>query len=673
MEAINITTRPRRYSRIFKAIAFMLVCVALATGLSVLLVEENAGWMIDSNTSGYFSIQDAIQAGDYTQVSSFTRQMWHIQNNLEHIMWLEELRSEYVATEPPELSVATDTVAEAEPTPETVAYDEEGVLIVVEYDESMQTTIMPYDAPDYMLVYEDEEQMKRYSYRGYTGLPAIQLNIDNDLRYLNSISGLIYYAKSDFTDMVYTNVEGATEEWALSQAFSQSSMSGTAAAFDVEYIQNGNERLFTFKSNMRTILTTEVVCLIVLLLSFVYLVYAVGRDSAERTVKLLGIDRLYTEFTLVAAALVVLATLGSTVGIHDISGGTLLLYPIFIPMFAAFGALGLTFVLSLVRRIKHRTILTHSLIYTVGRGIGRTVKSVFNAQSLVRRVVVAVVGLGWFIYLSGFLFYSNEVFAVIGLTSVPLSVWLAIRTLKKLTSVQEDTINAEMSRRLRAERLRTELISNVSHDIRTPLTSVITYVDLLRAENVDNEKARDYIEVIAAKSQRLKVLTDDLFEASKAASGNIPVTIENVNLDELVTQGLGEMDAKIRESGLDFRVNLCQTDDLVSADGRLLWRVIENLLSNVFKYAMPASRVYIETAVGEDYAVFSMKNISAMELNVPADELLERFRRGDEARGGEGSGLGLSIAKSLTEAMGGRFELAIDGDLFKATVTLIKI
>jgi signal transduction histidine kinase len=259
--------------------------------------------------------------------------------------------------------------------------------------------------------------------------------------------------------------------------------------------------------------------------------------------------------------------------------------------------------------------------------------------------------------------------ALIGLATVPVSVWLAVKTLSKLTTVQEGLVNAEMSRRLRAERLRTELISNVSHDIRTPLTSVITYVELLRGEELENEKARGYIAVIASKSQRLKQLTDDLFEASKAASGNIPVAFERVDLNELVTQGLGEMDAKIRESGLDFRVTLPGEPEFVSADGKLLWRVVENLLSNVFKYAMAGSRVYVETSADESNASLSIKNISENALNIPAEDLLERFRRGDEARGGEGSGLGLAIAKSLTEAMGGRFELSVDGDLFKATVT----
>jgi signal transduction histidine kinase len=234
--------------------------------------------------------------------------------------------------------------------------------------------------------------------------------------------------------------------------------------------------------------------------------------------------------------------------------------------------------------------------------------------------------------------------------------------------VQEAAVNAETERRFKAERLRTELISNVSHDIRTPLTSVITYIDLLKTEETDNENIRSYIGVIDQKAQRLKTLTDDLFEASKAASGSVPVNMEKVELESLLTQGLGELDDKIKSSGLDFRVFMPPEKTMVLADGKLLWRVVENMLSNVFKYSLPGSRVYIEVFERGKYAGIQVKNISSAELNIPAEELMERFKRGDESRTTSGSGLGLSIARSLTEAQNGVFEIEIDGDLFKAAL-----
>ena len=238
-------------------------------------------------------------------------------------------------------------------------------------------------------------------------------------------------------------------------------------------------------------------------------------------------------------------------------------------------------------------------------------------------------------------------------------------------------INAAVAERLKSERMRSELITNISHDIRTPLTSLITYSDLLKNEGLDNERAPEYLDILIQKSARLKTLTDDLFEASKAASGNIEVHIENLDLADFIRQVLGELDEKVRASNLDFRLNLPEHAH-VRADGRLLWRVVENLLSNVFKYALPGSRVYIDVTiaaaeVAEDrWYRLDIKNISERPLNVDPSELTERFKRGDEARSGDGSGLGLSIAQSFTLSQGGLFALSIDGDLFKTSVSLPK-
>jgi signal transduction histidine kinase len=234
-------------------------------------------------------------------------------------------------------------------------------------------------------------------------------------------------------------------------------------------------------------------------------------------------------------------------------------------------------------------------------------------------------------------------------------------------------INAAVAERLRSERMKTELITNISHDIRTPITSLITYTDLLKSEGLNNERAPEYLEILIQKSARLKTLTDDLFEASKAASGNIDVCVANLDFVDLVRQVLGELDEKVRRSELDFRLNLPEHAP-IRADGKLLWRVMENLLSNVFKYALPRSRVYIDIdpTTEDGWCRLDIKNISEHPLNVDPSELTERFMRGDEARGGEGSGLGLSIAQSFMLAQGGRFVLSIDGDLFKASLYLPK-
>ena len=234
-----------------------------------------------------------------------------------------------------------------------------------------------------------------------------------------------------------------------------------------------------------------------------------------------------------------------------------------------------------------------------------------------------------------------------------------------------DGFKGSVSSQVKAERMKAELITNVSHDLKTPLTSIITYVDLLKKEGLQSENADKYLDIIDTKSQRLKALTEDLFDAAKATSGNLKVNNEKLDVVALINQGLGELSDKIQASGLKFRTNLPSEKLFVSADGKLLWRVIENLLSNVFKYALPGSRVYIDAFSTADSVSIIIKNISAYELNVSEDELMERFKRGDASRHSEGSGLGLSIAKSLTELQGGSFNIEIDGDLFKATILLV--
>ena len=246
------------------------------------------------------------------------------------------------------------------------------------------------------------------------------------------------------------------------------------------------------------------------------------------------------------------------------------------------------------------------------------------------------------------------------------------RQINSINTGMAVAVQEAVEKEIKSERLKTELITNVSHDIRTPLTSIITYIDLLKQADIDEESRVRYIEILEKKSARLKALTDDLFEAAKASTGNIEVHMSAVNLESLVNQGMGELEDKIEASDLTFVVNRPDQKVIVNADGRLLWRVIENLLSNVLKYAMPGSRVYmtIDKDPFGDRGVFIMKNVSADPLNLPAEELMERFKRGDDSRHNEGSGLGLSIARDLTVLQGGQFELEIDGDLFKATVYL---
>ncbi len=238
-----------------------------------------------------------------------------------------------------------------------------------------------------------------------------------------------------------------------------------------------------------------------------------------------------------------------------------------------------------------------------------------------------------------------------------------------------DSVKNAVETSMKDERLKADLITNVSHDIKTPLTSIINYVDLIKRENVKDPKIREYINVLDAKSQRLKQLTDDLVEASKISSGNIVLQWEKINLVELLKQTIGEFSEKFQEKALYPVINAPKEDIFIQADSRRIWRVIENLFNNIFKYALEGTRVYIDLEYaknqedGKKWVILSIKNISATPLKVSPEELTERFIRGDESRTTEGSGLGLSIAKNLVEVQNGIFEIVMDGDLFKVNLS----
>lgn len=226
---------------------------------------------------------------------------------------------------------------------------------------------------------------------------------------------------------------------------------------------------------------------------------------------------------------------------------------------------------------------------------------------------------------------------------------------------------------MKSERLKTELITNVSHDLKTPLTSIVNYVDLLKKENIENKNVLEYIEVLDRQSNRLKKLTEDLVEASKASTGNIALNPVRTDVVELLNQSFGEYTERFAESRLEAVIRASQSEASILADGRLLWRVFDNLLNNICKYSQPGTRVYLDVEVVQEKVRISFKSISKYPLNISPDELVERFTRGDSARTTEGSGLGLSIAKSLIELQKGSFDLSVDGDLFKVVISFDRI
>lgn len=361
---------------------------------------------------------------------------------------------------------------------------------------------------------------------------------------------------------------------------------------------------------------------------------------------------------------------------------------------------------TIIRRIKAKVFWKNTIIYKIIKWIKRNTTDILfndinNTVKLALAVIVFFVTQLFLLVLGGYA--NNMLFAIL-----VIAMWyLAFRKLlerlnssnkikKKIESIyngntdslplQENEFKGDLKEiaielndisgglsnaiqeAMKSERLKTELITNVSHDIKTPLTSIINYVDLMKQENIENEKVKEYLEILDNKSQRLKKLTEDLVEASKASSGNIKLNIEKLNVKELINQVRGEFEDKFENRGLTIIENLPKEEIYIEADSRYMFRVMENMYVNISKYALENSRVYVDIKKEDDTVQIILKNISQDKLNISVDELMQRFVRGDSARSTEGSGLGISIASSLTKLQNGKFDIYLDGDLFKVVI-----
>ena len=455
------------------------------------------------------------------------------------------------------------------------------------------------------------------------------------------------------------------------------------------------------------------------LICLVYLLCAAGHRKEETGLTANVQDRIPLDLYL--AGMILLGTFLCWI----LSSSGLLYDPIFVVfsqptlffvllLLSALLALVLAALLTLATRLKMGRFWANTLIYRIlrliFRGIARifrTIRDLFRALPSTWRIALFVGGfllLDIFLIIGTFNSYNNQ--GILFLLTLVLNFcgwgaavfaasqfqvlrkegkdlaegkldqkvntanmfWAFKEHAQHLNAIGEG-MNRAVEQRMKSERLKTELITNVSHDIKTPLTSIVNYVDLLGKEEL-TETAADYVAVLDRQSRRLKKLTEDLVEASKASTGNIKVQLQPIVINEIINQALGDYDQRLTDGRLEVIVNTYQGSVSALADGRLLWRVLDNLLSNVCKYAMAGSRVYIDLSEKDGVARLSMKNISRDPLNISADELMERFVRGDSSRHTEGSGLGLNIAKSLMDLMGGTFTLNVDGDLFKAELTL---
>lgn len=478
------------------------------------------------------------------------------------------------------------------------------------------------------------------------------------------------------------------------------------------------ENYETYSKLMFPMLAGAIFGSVLWLIGMVWLTVTAGRRPEDEEIHLNGFDRWYTEIaagTVIGiwlAGTIISGTLiaNSSLGYSHVVVTVIVICLICGTYTMAWFLIGY---LSLVRRIKAGTLWKNSLIRKVLKWIGKCSGKLVDfarafSRNTAEKIKVLLVG-GAFLFLQfliiGCGFTGAGVFLIILLIVDAAAVIFIIRKadgldlimdgLKKISDgelqykIKTDTLtgkqkvmaeyinnigsglDAAVENSLKKERMQTELITNVSHDLKTPLTSIINYVDLMKRENPTDPKIQEYLRILDEKSQRLKVLAEDVVEASKASTGNIKLEMNDIDFVEMVQQVIGEFEEKFQEKNLTMMVHFTDEPSIIYADGQRMWRVLENVFGNVVKYAMEGTRVYAEISNRNKKVTFSLKNISAQPLNISADELTERFIRGDVARNTEGSGLGLSIAKSLTELQGGEFKLYLDGDLFKVMITFV--
>lgn len=596
-------------------------------------------------------------------------------------------------------------------------------------EDSDRTPIYVQDG-EYKIYYQTNHTKKKFIYLlvneetkiAYTNIQ--QTSKTNTIEKLKQviISNNKYWSISN--NQIQTNVERLSEENIVRnedlQKISEFSMNKQYyTAFD-ETVQNLdstsditlNRALYNqTKSLYKYSYSTLIISIIIGSIELIYLIYSLGYVKNKEEIYLSWLDKIPLEilffgyFLLFFVEAALLAICLSVISVDvNLCVMLIMLVGYFSVLSALYGA-G-----TLLKRIKVHTFFKNSVTYRILKWLVQKYKNVKNTissnKNLGGKIALYFIGIVTVSILIGLIFKEFGILLDIvfwiwcyykimkevdkfkqihdatekiykGDTDIKLDESLYTGVLKELAIYINDIAGGfsnVIKESLKSERLKTELITNVSHDIKTPLTSIINYVDLLKQENIQNEKAKEYIEVLDNKSQRLKKLIEDLVEASKASSGNIKINKEVLNVKELLNQVTGEFEDKFNSRCLNIISKLPEETVYIKADSRYLYRVLENTYSNVAKYAEENTRVYIDCILEEKNTVaIYVKNISKDELNISADELMQRFVRGDKSRNTEGSGLGLSIAKSLTELQDGTFNIYLDGDLFKVAIKFKRV
>lgn len=510
---------------------------------------------------------------------------------------------------------------------------------------------------------------------------------------------------------IATNIENINQNNIVYKSYSESAIENYDIYTSFDENKTSIETSFSIYKNVYTLFVkyrnipvyTLFVSLILLVIIAIYLFNSIGYKKGKDGISLSFIDEIpYEILSIICLSIIIIALTILSNTMYVINYIAMVFWTIaYFICYAACCIIGVT----TIKRLKAKQFLKSFLIYRVAKWFYLGIKGVLNELKYKSNNNIKIFMYYWGFILVSIILISMFKTGMAMMLLIALWIWVFYKikrynrrqeniknTLKEIYEGKEiDKINEEeltgilkemaiyvndisdgfsnaVEQNLKSERLKTELITNVSHDIKTPLTSIINYVDLLKNEQIKDEKIKEYIEILDKKSQRLKKLTEDLVEASKFSSGNIKLNIEDINVKELINQTAGEFEDRFKQKGLILECKIPEEQIKIKADNRYMYRIMDNLFSNITKYALENSRVYIDVFKNQEKIKIEIKNISKEKLNISSEELMQRFVRGDKSRHTEGSGLGLSIAESLAKLQGGSFSIIIDGDLFKVNI-----
>ena len=556
-------------------------------------------------------------------------------------------------------------------------------IVVLDYEDSM--AFMQNDANEAILEVTNATRGsisntlgEGYYYYFTDGKEIVTNLVDQDVNFFEKSNGKVFKLKEgnwfydgNYFDVYYT---GTIDTDLVSYI-----------AFTGEYLSKAQNQWNQERMEAMPIVISILSCLLGSLILLLYVTVTAGKSHKNSEIKLSAMDRIPSDF-LILSYMVVTALwvmgLSSTMDYQSYGSSRLVASMILVGVISSgFLIVSGVVYLSIVRRIKAKQLIKNSItykffftIFDFFRSIfdGRAFKSNKLTQQLFYRQA-AFIGLSAFLVFLTFVFIFAPPLMLLPPIAECVLIYWYVQGNRKTYSAIDKGFNESLEEQMKSERMKIQLVTNVSHDLKTPLTSIISYADLLSKEPDLSETSRDYVNILIDKSNRLKNIVADLFDIAKSTSGDIQLELETIDLKKLIEQTLADMEDEISKSSLQFKVKLPDHPVMVMSDGKKMYRVFQNLIDNAIKYALQGTRVFIDLERIDHKARVSVKNTAGYEMEFSAEEILQRFSRGDASRSTEGNGLGLSIAESFTQVCGGHFTLNIDGDLFKVMLEFTEV